>query len=29
MLRSFIEGESIQPDGKLSAADLKVPVDMK
>jgi starvation-inducible DNA-binding protein len=29
MLRSFIEGESIQPDGRLSAEDLKVPVDMK
>ncbi|MBD1924113.1 DNA starvation/stationary phase protection protein [Microcoleus sp. FACHB-831] len=29
MLRSFIEGESIQPDGKLSAEGLKVPVQMK
>lgn len=29
MLRSFIEGESIQPDGRLSAEDLKVPVEMK
>jgi starvation-inducible DNA-binding protein len=29
MLRSFIEGESIQPDGKLSAEGLKVPVNMK
>ncbi|MBD2183836.1 Dps family protein [Aerosakkonema funiforme] len=28
MLRSFIEGEQISPDGKLSA-DLKVPVQMK
>lgn len=29
MLRSFIEGESIQPDGRLSAEGLKVPVEMK
>lgn len=29
MLRSFIEGESIQPDGRLSAEGLKVPVNMK
>lgn len=29
MLRSFIEGESIQPDGKLSAEGMKVPVEMK
>jgi starvation-inducible DNA-binding protein len=29
MLRSFIEGQSIQPDGRLSAEGLKVPVDMK
>ncbi|MBD0347031.1 MAG: DNA starvation/stationary phase protection protein [Coleofasciculus sp. Co-bin14] len=29
MLRSFIEGESIQPDGQLSAQGLKVPVEMK
>lgn len=29
MLRSFIEGESIQPDGRLSAEGLKVPVQMK
>jgi hypothetical protein len=28
-LRSFIEGESIQPDGQLSAQGLKVPVEMK
>ncbi|MCL1463192.1 Dps family protein [Argonema galeatum] len=28
MLRSFIEGEQIKPDGKLSS-DLKVPVEMK
>lgn len=29
MLRSFIEGESINPDGQLSAQGLKVPVEMK
>jgi len=29
MLRSFIEGEAISPDGRLSASDLKVPVNMK
>jgi starvation-inducible DNA-binding protein len=29
MLRSFIEGESIQPDGRLSAEGMKVPVEMK
>jgi starvation-inducible DNA-binding protein len=29
MLRSFIEGESIQPDGRLSAEGLKVPVELK
>lgn len=29
MLRSFIEGLSIEPDGKLSAEGLKVPVNMK
>jgi starvation-inducible DNA-binding protein len=29
MLRSFIEGKSIQPDGRLSAEGLKVPVEMK
>lgn len=29
MLRSFIEGESIQPDGRLSAEGLRVPVEMK
>ena len=28
MLRSFIEGEQIQTDGKLSAEDLKVPVEL-
>jgi starvation-inducible DNA-binding protein len=28
MLRSFIEGESIEPDGKLSASDIKVPVNV-
>ncbi|HEY9669203.1 MAG TPA: ferritin-like domain-containing protein, partial [Coleofasciculaceae cyanobacterium] len=29
MLRSFIEGESIKPDGRLSAEGMRVPVDMK
>lgn len=29
MLRSFIEGEAIDPNGQLSAEDLKVPVKMK
>jgi starvation-inducible DNA-binding protein len=29
MLRSFIEGQSIQPDGRLSAEGLQVPVEMK
>lgn len=29
MLRSFIEGDSIEPDGKLSASDIKVPVELK
>ncbi len=29
MLRSFIEGQSIEPDGTLSSSDLKVPVEMK
>ena len=29
MLRSFIEGESIQPDGRLSSEGLKVPVELK
>jgi starvation-inducible DNA-binding protein len=29
MLRSFIEGDAIQPDGRLSAEGMKVPVEMK
>ena len=29
MLRSFIEGEAIQPNGRLSAEGLKVPVEMQ
>jgi starvation-inducible DNA-binding protein len=29
MLRSFIEGQSIDPDGRLSAEGMRVPVEMK